>query len=137
MTVYQTPALSLSTILCAASELSAFPGYRKSVGRRSVDRAIVRNDATYVFRTVGTAGFYPWFGFGLIMLVKIGTSVKVSQAAGRNDMEEVQKIGNNGILFMLGLAMLYSFVGFFGADFYVALFKGTQYLDRRHLFIQM
>ncbi len=80
-------------------------------------------NANEAIAAVGTAGFYPWFGFGLIMLVKIGTSVKVSQAAGRNDMEEVQKIGNNGILFMLGLALLYSLVGFFGADIYVAMFK--------------
>lgn len=80
-------------------------------------------NANEAIAAVGTAGFYPWFGFGLIMLVKIGTSVKVSQAAGRNDMEEVQKIGNNGILLMLGLALLYSLVGFFGADFYVAMFK--------------
>jgi putative MATE family efflux protein len=80
-------------------------------------------NANEAIAAVGTAGFYPWFGFGLIMLVKIGTSVKVSQAAGRNDMEEVQKIGNNGILFMFSLALLYSLVGFFGADFYVAMFN--------------
>ena len=34
---------------------------------------------------VGTAGYFPWFGFGLILLAKVGTSVSVSQAAGRND----------------------------------------------------
>lgn len=80
-------------------------------------------NANEAIAAVGTAGFYPWFGFGLIMLVKIGTSVKVSQAAGRNDMEEVQKIGNNGIVFMFALAVIYSLVGFFGADIYVAMFK--------------
>lgn len=79
--------------------------------------------ANEAIAAVGTAGFYPWLGFGLVMLVKIGTSVKVSQAAGRNDMEEVQKIGNNGIIFMLSLAVIYSLIGFFGADFYVAMFK--------------
>jgi putative MATE family efflux protein len=82
-------------------------------------------NANEAIAAVGTAGFYPWFGFGLIMLVKIGTSVKVSQAAGRNDMEEVQKIGNNGIVFMLGFAFLYSLVGFLGADLYVAMFKSN------------
>ena len=80
-------------------------------------------DPDEAIAAVGTAGFYPWFGFGLILLVKIGTSVKVSQAAGRDDMGEVEKIGNNGILFMLSLAMIYSLIGFFGADFYVAMFK--------------
>ena len=80
-------------------------------------------DPDEAIAAVGTAGFYPWFGFGLILLVKIGTSVKVSQAAGRNDMEEVKKIGNNGIVFMFALAMIYSMLGFFGADFYVAMFN--------------
>lgn len=80
-------------------------------------------NANEAIAAVGTAGFYPWFGFGLIMLVKIGTSVKVSQAAGRNDMEEVEKVGNNGIVFMFALAAVYTLVGFFGADFYVGMFN--------------
>lgn len=80
-------------------------------------------NADEAIAAVGTAGFYPWFGFGLILLVKVGTSVKVSQAAGRDDMEEVQRIGNNGIIFMFALAAIYSLVGFFGADIYISIFK--------------
>lgn len=80
-------------------------------------------DPEEAIAAVGIAGFYTWFGFGLILLVKIGTSVKVSQAAGRNDMEDIKRIGNNGIVFMLVLAAIYSAVGFFGADIYISIFN--------------
>ena len=72
---------------------------------------------------VGTAGYLPWFGFGLILLAKIGTSVTVSQAAGRDDMEEVKRYGNNGIVLMIILALLYSGVGFFGRYLYISIFN--------------
>lgn len=72
---------------------------------------------------VGTAGYYTWLGFGLILLAKIGTSVSVSQAAGKNDMEEVTKVGNNGLIIMLVLAAIYSLVGFFGASAYLSIFN--------------
>ncbi len=78
---------------------------------------------TDAIAAVGTAGYYMWFGFGLILLVKIGTSVKVSQAAGKDDMDEVKRIGNNGLVFMLVLATIYSLIGYFGADLYMLPFK--------------
>jgi putative MATE family efflux protein len=78
---------------------------------------------TDAIAAVGTAGYYMWFGFGLILLVKIGTSVKVSQAAGKDDMEEVKRIGNNGLVFMFALAAIYSLIGYFGADLYMLPFK--------------
>ncbi|MCF7926614.1 MAG: MATE family efflux transporter [Candidatus Izimaplasma sp.] len=87
----------------------------------SVDRiGLISEEAV---SAVGTIGFYPWFGFGIILLAKIGTSVKVSQAAGKNDMELLEKIGNNGFLLMLGFAILYTLFGYFGANAYVRLFN--------------
>lgn len=92
---------------------------------------------------IGTAGFYPWFGFGVIMLAKIGTSVKVSHAAGENDMEKVTKYGNNGLILMFVLGILYTLIGFFGKDIYISLFNSsnpnvvlyaTQYLGIVSLF---
>lgn len=78
---------------------------------------------TNAIAAVGTAGYYMWFGFGLILLVKMGTSIKISQAAGKDDMAEVEIVGNNGLIFMLALAFIYSLVGFFGADLYMIPFK--------------
>jgi len=72
---------------------------------------------------VGTVGFYPWFGFGFILLAKIGTSVKVSQAAGSNDMSLVEKIGNNGLILMGLFGLGYSLFGMFGAPLYVGWFN--------------
>jgi len=72
---------------------------------------------------VGTAGYFPWFGFGIIMLAKIGTSVKVSHAAGANDVESASRYGNNGMVIMFVLAIVYSLLGFFGKDLYVSIFN--------------
>ncbi|MGS0973258.1 MAG: MATE family efflux transporter [Candidatus Izemoplasmataceae bacterium] len=80
-------------------------------------------DETEAIAAVGTAGYLPWFAFGLILLAKIGTSVSVSQAAGKDDMELVERYGNNGLLYMLVLALFYMAIGFFGADLYVSIFK--------------
>jgi putative MATE family efflux protein len=72
---------------------------------------------------VGTIGFYPWFGFGLILLAKIGTSVRVSQAAGRKRMDLVESIGNNGLILMLFFGILYSLFGIFLHDLYIGWFR--------------
>ncbi len=72
---------------------------------------------------VGTIGFFPWFGFGLILLAKVGTSVKVSQAAGRNRMDLVQKFGNNGLLLMIIFGLMYSLFGIFGNTLFVSWFN--------------
>ena len=50
-------------------------------------------DQSDAVTAVGTGGFYMWLGFGFIMLVKIGTSVNISQSAGRDDAEAVAKFG--------------------------------------------
>ncbi len=80
-------------------------------------------DPVEAISAVGTAGYFTWLGFGLILLAKVGTSVSVSQAAGKNDHEEVTKAGNNGIILMLILTAIYTLVGFFGAKYFVALFN--------------
>ncbi len=72
---------------------------------------------------VGTAGYYVWFGFGLILLAKIGTSVNVSQSAGKNDMDLVTRYGNSGLILMLIFAAVYSLFGYFGADLYISMFN--------------
>jgi putative MATE family efflux protein len=87
--------------------------------------------------SVGTAGFYAWFGFGLILIVKVGVSVRVSQAAGRNDQETVNRIATNGLIAMGFLALAYSIFGVFFGRFFIGLFniseeivitQGTSYL---------
>ena len=73
--------------------------------------------------SIGTAGFYTWMGFGLLMLAKIGTSVKVSQAAGMDNMTLVGRIGNNGLVMMFFLALIYTLAGTLGANVFVGWFR--------------
>lgn len=80
-------------------------------------------DSETAVAAIGTAGFYPWFGFGIIMLASIGTSVKISQAAGMNDQSLLQRIGNNGILLMLILGVIYTLFGRFFNKFWIDLFN--------------
>lgn len=72
---------------------------------------------------VGTAGFLPWFGFGLIAIVKIGVSIRVSQSAGRNDEDSVNRYASNGLILMLLLAAFYMIFGIFFNKFFVGLFN--------------
>ncbi len=80
-------------------------------------------DPVEAISAVGTAGYFTWLGFGLILLAKVGTSISVSQAAGRNDVDEITKVGNNGLILMLVLTAVYTFIGFFGAKIFIGLFN--------------
>ncbi|AIO18012.1 Multidrug export protein MepA [Candidatus Izimaplasma bacterium HR1] len=80
-------------------------------------------DSEQAVAAIGTAGFYPWFGFGVIMLAKIGTSVKVSQAVGMHDQKLLQRIGNNGVLIMFVLGLMYTVFGVFGNQYFIGWFE--------------
>ncbi|MDD3126832.1 MAG: MATE family efflux transporter [Candidatus Izemoplasmatales bacterium] len=47
---------------------------------------------------IGTAGYILWFSFGLILIGKIGTSVKVSHYAGDKNLAGVKKYASNGLM---------------------------------------
>ena len=83
-------------------------------------------DQSDAVTAVGTGGFYMWLGFGFIILVKIGTSVNVSQSAGRNDADSVAKYGANGFMLMLLVGAIYSVAGFFLKEEFVSLFGYTK-----------
>ncbi len=61
---------------------------------------------------VGTGGYVTWFAFGLILIAKIGTSVKVSHAAGAHDHVGVERHATNGLLIALVLGVLFSVFAF-------------------------
>ena len=71
---------------------------------------------------VATGGFYMWFGFGLIMLVKIGTQVSISHAAGVNDKSLIQQHGNTGFTLMIIVGIIYSIIGVAGGSLFVNYF---------------
>lgn len=72
---------------------------------------------------VATGGFYMWFGFGLILLVKIGTSVSISHAAGVDDRPLIQEHGNTGFTLMVVVGILYSVIGVIGGSMFVNYFN--------------
>ena len=80
-------------------------------------------DPTVAVAAVGTAGYYMWFGFGLILIAKVGVSVKVSQAAGKNDSERVNRIATNGLVTMSLMALVFSIYGIFFNHHFVGIFN--------------
>jgi putative MATE family efflux protein len=58
--------------------------------------------------SIGTAGYILWFAFGIILIAKIGTSVKVSHHAGRNDLEGIRRYASNGIFLEMVFGLLVS-----------------------------
>ncbi|TVP95103.1 MAG: MATE family efflux transporter [Acholeplasmatales bacterium] len=87
--------------------------------------ALIGGNHDEAVAAVGTAGYVPWFGFGLILIARIGVSVRVSQAAGRNDAERVNAMATNGLVLMTGLGLLYVLAGTLLATPYYNLFNLT------------
>ncbi len=80
-------------------------------------------EPTEAVAAIGTAGFYPWFGIGMILIVKVGVSVYTSHAAGKNDANHVNKIVSNGIIAMALLALIYVIYGRYFNHHFVGLFN--------------
>ncbi|MCK7486917.1 MAG: MATE family efflux transporter [Bacillus subtilis] len=57
---------------------------------------------------IGTAGYVTWFAFGLILIGKIGTSVRVSQAVGRNDLKAIDRYASNGLILTTLIGAVFS-----------------------------
>lgn len=57
---------------------------------------------------VGTAGFFPWFAFALIVIPKIGAEVGVAQSIGRGDRDDAKAYIRHTIQLVVFLAIIYS-----------------------------
>jgi len=64
---------------------------------------------------IGTASYITWFAFGLILVAKIGTSVKVAHSVGEKNWDKLQKVANNGLFLELCLGIFFSIIIFFCA----------------------
>lgn len=67
-------------------------------------------DETDAITAVGTVSYLIWFAMGLIIIAKIGTSVKISHAVGKNNKEDIDIYATNGILMELFLGLFFSVV---------------------------
>ncbi len=81
--------------------------------------------STKAVAAAGTAGFFMWFGAGLILISQIGVGVGVAQSYGRNEIQEAKNFIANGIQLDFFIAILYSLflyffryniIGFFNID---------------------
>ncbi len=86
---------------------------------------------------VGSAGFYVWFCFSLIMLTKVGAEVGVAQSLGRKDIKGATSYAENAIQLSVLLALFYGIfiytfskqlIGFFGIEDSFVNFKAIGYL---------
>ena len=59
---------------------------------------------------IGTAGYITWFAFGLILIGRIGTSVKVSHAVGESDQKGIAKYATNGLFLLIIMGLLFGIV---------------------------
>lgn len=57
---------------------------------------------------VGTAGFFTWFGSGIILVSKVGAEIGVAQAIGKDDDVERKKFVYNGLLINFITAIVYT-----------------------------
>lgn len=59
---------------------------------------VIGMNETNAVSAIGTASYLTWFAFGIILIAKIGTSVKVSHAVGRKELKDVNVFAANGLL---------------------------------------
>ena len=59
---------------------------------------------------VGTAGFFPWLAFALIVIPKIGAEVGVAQSIGRENRDEARTYIKHAIQLVVLLGIIYSLI---------------------------
>jgi len=72
---------------------------------------------------IGTASYIVWFAFGLIIISKIGTSVKVSHAVGEDDESKISRYATNGLLLEIIIGVLFSVSVFIFRNQILAIFN--------------
>ncbi|MFC1887193.1 MATE family efflux transporter [Candidatus Cloacimonadota bacterium] len=73
--------------------------------------------------SVGTAGFFTWLGFALIIITKIGAQVSVAQAAGRKEWNSVAVFARNALQLNFFLALAYGTFLFIFKEQLIGFFK--------------
>jgi putative MATE family efflux protein len=63
--------------------------------------------------SVGTAGFYLWMSFGVLLIAKIGAQVNVAQNIGRRDIQSAQKYSVAGIQGAIILGLFYTLIVYY------------------------
>jgi putative MATE family efflux protein len=78
---------------------------------------------TNAVAAVGTASYLTWFAFGFILIAKIGTSVKVSHAVGKKELNNVNIYATNGLMLVAFFGILFSIAVLLFKDQYLLIFN--------------
>ncbi|MDT8336773.1 MAG: MATE family efflux transporter [Candidatus Izemoplasmatales bacterium] len=78
---------------------------------------------TSAVAAIGTASYITWFAFGFILIAKIGTSVKVSHAVGRKELQNVNVFATNGLLLEAFFGILFSVSVILFKEEFLAIFN--------------
>ena len=78
---------------------------------------------TDAIAAVGTAAYLTWFGFGILLIAKIGTSVRISHAVGRDEMDKVNVYATNGLLLQAFAGVLFSVLTLLFSRAYLSIFN--------------
>jgi len=78
---------------------------------------------TSAVAAVGTASYLTWFCFGVILISKIGTSVRVSHAVGRDELHKVNVYATNGLLLQATLGIIFSVLTILFTRQYLSIFN--------------
>ena len=68
--------------------------------------------STNAVAAAGTAGFFLWFGAGLVLISQIGVGTTVAQSYGRGEIAEVQRYISNGFQLDIVIGITYSLLLF-------------------------
>ncbi len=72
---------------------------------------------------IGTAGFFMWFGFAMLMSTKIGVEVTVSQSLGKKNPHDASRFSHTGYSAAFAIATLYALTILAIAPLLVSFFK--------------
>lgn len=72
--------------------------------------------------SAGFAGFFTWLAAAFILLIRIGTEVRVSQRVGANLKEDAKQYAKTGVQLEFFFGIAYGLVLFVFADFWISFF---------------
>ncbi|MTI15423.1 MATE family efflux transporter [Sansalvadorimonas verongulae] len=71
---------------------------------------------------VGTATFFTWFGISLLMAMKSGVEITVSQEVGRGDKDKASRYAGNAVLMAVILAVVFGVFTFLFSEQLIGFF---------------
>ncbi|MDO4754591.1 MAG: MATE family efflux transporter [Bacillota bacterium] len=80
---------------------------------------------------VGIAGFYIWLSVAFVVLVRVGTEVKVAHRTGARDDEDAQRYAGTGIVLATLIALAYSVLVIALAEPLIDIFNTTASVHRQ------